>query len=68
MSELSPSTDQAPAEVAIVMGSRSDWPTMKKAAAVLDELGVSHLDQVVSAHRPPDRQVEFSKSAPSQSF
>ena len=62
MSDISPAnSDQA--EVAIVMGSRSDWPTMKKAAAILAELEVPYASKVVSAHRTPDRLVEFSKTA-----
>jgi 5-(carboxyamino)imidazole ribonucleotide mutase len=51
------------ADVAIVMGSRSDWPTMRCAAEALDELGVSYEAKVVSAHRTPDRMVEFGKTA-----
>ena len=66
MSDLSPTSSQQTADVAIVMGSRSDWPTMKKAAAMLDELGIAYQAQVVSAHRTPDRLVEFSKSARAQ--
>ena len=42
------------ADVGIIMGSQSDWPTMKKAAAVLDELGVAYEAKIVSAHRTPD--------------
>ncbi|MBO6764203.1 5-(carboxyamino)imidazole ribonucleotide mutase [Maricaulis sp.] len=53
----------SPADVAIVMGSRSDWPTMKKAAGLLRDLGVNYEAQVVSAHRTPDRLVEFAKGA-----
>ena len=68
MSDHSPSSTQPPVDVAIVMGSRSDWPTMKQAAAMLDELGIAYLAQVVSAHRTPDRLVEFSKSARAQGF
>ena len=49
--------------VAIVMGSRSDWPTMKKAADALDALGVTYEAKVVSAHRTPQRLVEFSTTA-----
>ena len=49
--------------VAIVMGSRSDWPTMKHAADALDGLGVANLSKVVSAHRTPDRLVAFAKGA-----
>ena len=49
--------------VGIVMGSRSDWPTMTKAAEILTELGVPFEAKVVSAHRTPDRLVEYAKSA-----
>lgn len=45
------------------MGSRSDWPTMKLAADMLDELGVPYETRVVSAHRTPDRLVEYAKTA-----
>lgn len=50
-------------QVAIVMGSQSDWPTMQKAALMLKELGVEFKAQVVSAHRTPNLLVEFSESA-----
>jgi len=68
MSDLSPSSpDMAAtaslADVAIVMGSRSDWPTMKKAAGLLRDLGVNYEAQVVSAHRTPERLVEFARGA-----
>jgi 5-(carboxyamino)imidazole ribonucleotide mutase len=49
--------------VGIIMGSRSDWPTMAKAAEILTELGVPYEAKVVSAHRTPDRLVEYAKSA-----
>ncbi|CAH0497959.1 5-(carboxyamino)imidazole ribonucleotide mutase [Novosphingobium sp. CECT 9465] len=49
--------------VAIVMGSQSDWETMKNAAAVLEKLGVGHECRIVSAHRTPDRLVSFAKGA-----
>ena len=49
--------------VAIIMGSRSDWPTMQCAAESLDMLGVAYETKVVSAHRTPDRLYEFAKSA-----
>jgi 5-(carboxyamino)imidazole ribonucleotide mutase len=49
--------------VAIVMGSRSDWPTMKGAAESLDDLGVAYVSKVVSAHRTPDRLYSFAKGA-----
>lgn len=49
--------------VAIVMGSQSDWETMQQACEALDEFGVSWTAEVVSAHRTPERLVEFSKTA-----
>ena len=49
--------------VGIIMGSLSDWPTMKKAAEVLEKLGVAHESKVISAHRTPDRLYEYAKSA-----
>jgi len=49
--------------VGIIMGSRSDWPTMSKAAEILTELGVPYETKVVSAHRTPDRLVDYAKSA-----
>lgn len=61
MSDLS-SSSSAP-RVAIVMGSRSDWPTMKKAAEALEALGVDYEAKVVSAHRTPDRMYDFAKTA-----
>ena len=54
--------------VAIIMGSRSDWPTLLAAAAVLDELGVAYDKKVVSAHRTPDRMYAFAKSARDKGF
>ena len=49
--------------VAIIMGSRSDWPTMKGAADSLDQLGVAYEAKVISAHRTPDRLYEFARGA-----
>lgn len=49
--------------VAIIMGSRSDWPTMKHAADALDALGVAYEARVVSAHRTPERMYAFAKGA-----
>lgn len=46
--------------VAIIMGSQSDWPTLSRAACVLDELGVTHEARIVSAHRTPDRLFEYA--------
>ena len=53
----------ATALVAVVMGSRSDWPTLRHAAEVLAELGVPHAARVVSAHRTPERLYAFAKGA-----
>ena len=53
----------AVAPVAIIMGSRSDWPTMKHAADSLEALGVAFDAKVVSAHRTPDRLYAFAKGA-----
>ncbi len=50
-------------EVAIIMGSQSDWPTMREAADVLDELGIGYESRIVSAHRTPDRLWEFGTTA-----
>ena len=49
--------------VQIIMGSRSDWPTMQKATELLDQLQVPYTAQVVSAHRTPDRLSSFAKQA-----
>lgn len=54
--------------IAIVMGSRSDWPTMAHAATVLDALEVPYLSRVVSAHRTPARLVEFATTARDAGF
>ena len=54
---------QTEAPVALIMGSRSDWPTMKAAGDALDELGVAWSKRVVSAHRTPDRMYAFAKGA-----
>lgn len=58
-----PENESAPPRVAIIMGSRSDWPTMQHAADILDELGVEAECRVVSAHRTPDRLYEFARTA-----
>ena len=49
--------------VGIIMGSQSDWPTMKEAADILDELGVAHEARIVSAHRTPDRLWDYGRTA-----
>jgi len=51
------------ARVGVIMGSRSDWPTLRHAAETLDRLGVSHECRVVSAHRTPDRLAEYARTA-----
>ena len=51
--------------VGIIMGSDSDWETMAPAAAILDELGISHKAEVVSAHRMPEDMVSYAKQAAS---
>jgi 5-(carboxyamino)imidazole ribonucleotide mutase len=56
------------APVAIIMGSRSDWPTMKAAADMLDLLQVGYEAKVVSAHRTPDRLFAFAKGAKAAGF
>jgi len=50
-------------DVGIVMGSKSDWPTMEAAAKVLDELGIANEAEIISAHRTPDRAIEYAESA-----
>ena len=49
--------------VAVIMGSQSDWPTMRDAAAILDELGIRYEAKIVSAHRTPDRLWTYGKTA-----
>ena len=56
------------APVAIVMGSQSDWPTMIRAAEMLDKLGVAYDARIVSAHRTPERLVDFAKGAEGEGF
>ena len=54
--------------VAIIMGSQSDWATMRRAAETLDELGVGYDARILSAHRTPDRLVAFAKGARAAGF
>jgi 5-(carboxyamino)imidazole ribonucleotide mutase len=51
------------AVVGIIMGSKSDWPTMEFAAKMLDEFGIAYEVEVVSAHRTPDRMMKYAESA-----
>lgn len=53
----------ADVKVGIIMGSQSDWPTMKEAATILDALGIAYETKIVSAHRTPDRLWEYGKTA-----
>ncbi len=64
MAAASPETPK----IAIIMGSRSDWSVMKAAAAALDTLGVAYETKVVSAHRTPQRMVEFATTAKDKGF
>lgn len=57
-----------PPSVAIIMGSQSDWPTMRHAAEVLKALDVAYEARIVSAHRTPDRLVSFAKGAKAAGF
>ena len=50
-------------DVGIIMGSQSDWATMKEAALILDELGIGYETKIVSAHRTPDRLWSYGKAA-----
>ncbi|MEN0086912.1 MAG: 5-(carboxyamino)imidazole ribonucleotide mutase [Pseudomonadota bacterium] len=55
-------------KVAVIMGSQSDWPTMKHATQVLEELGIAHEARIVSAHRTPDRMRNFAMGAREEGF
>ncbi len=55
-------------QVAIIMGSQSDWETMKQAADKLEEFQVPYSSNIISAHRTPDRLCEFAKSASAQGY
>ena len=50
-------------QIGIIMGSQSDWDTMKNTHNILHELGISHEAKIISAHRTPDRMFEYAKSA-----
>ncbi|WP_408873310.1 5-(carboxyamino)imidazole ribonucleotide mutase [Gluconobacter roseus] len=55
--------DDMPIRVGVIMGSQSDWETMRHACEILDDLGIAHEKRIVSAHRTPDRLVEYAKTA-----
>lgn len=63
MKSNSPPEGPTSARVALIMGSKSDWPTMQHAARVLEELGIPHEAKVVSAHRTPDLLFSFCEQA-----
>lgn len=67
MSEDAAATVPAP-PVALVMGSQSDWATMRHAALILGELGVAHEARIVSAHRTPERLYAFARGARAAGF
>jgi len=50
-------------QIGIIMGSQSDWPTLREAAVILDELGLSYEARIISAHRTPDRLWEYGRTA-----
>lgn len=58
----------AAAKVAIIMGSQSDWPTMRNATIVLEALNIDYDTQVVSAHRTPDRLYDFCSNASNNGY
>ncbi|MET3560601.1 5-(carboxyamino)imidazole ribonucleotide mutase [Bartonella japonica] len=55
-------------DVAILMGSQSDWQTMRHSADILTCLGISHVSRIVSAHRTPERLYQFAKEAKASGF
>ena len=66
MTQISASAN--PPEIAIIMGSQSDWPTLRHAADTLNALAIPFDARIVSAHRTPDRMVHFAKSAKAEGF
>lgn len=56
------------AEIAIVMGSKSDWATMSEATQILDQFGLSYHVEVVSAHRTPDKLFSFAETAEANGY
>jgi len=63
MNPVSDASPPAPPLVGIVMGSRSDWATLQRAAVLLEQLGVPHECQIVSAHRTPERLADYARTA-----
>jgi len=50
-------------QIGLIMGSQSDWPTLRPASEILDKLGVPHETRIISAHRTPDRMADYAKNA-----
>ena len=63
MGDRAPQGGSAGVSVGVIMGSQSDWPTMAHAVHILEEFGIAHEVQIVSAHRTPDRLIDYAKSA-----
>jgi 5-(carboxyamino)imidazole ribonucleotide mutase len=63
-----PKAPKSSIPVAVIMGSQSDWETMRHAAETLEALGIGFSARIVSAHRTPDRLVAFSKTARAEGF
>ncbi|MEM8564744.1 MAG: 5-(carboxyamino)imidazole ribonucleotide mutase [Pseudomonadota bacterium] len=63
---MSSTSENAAPSVGIIMGSQSDWPTLKHAAAVLEEMGVAYEARIVSAHRTPERLYDYARTAQSR--
>lgn len=61
-------SDTTSAPIALIMGSQSDWKTMKYAADILDALDIAYDAQIISAHRTPERMFTFAKNAKAQGF
>lgn len=61
--DIDPGRAALAVDVGLVMGSQSDWQTMKRASEVLDQLQISHERRIVSAHRTPDRLYQYARSA-----
>jgi 5-(carboxyamino)imidazole ribonucleotide mutase len=55
--------DETAPRVGVIMGSQSDWPTMANAVQILEQFGIAHEVHIVSAHRTPDRLVDYAKGA-----
>ena len=65
---MSAQATNSTAQIAIVMGSKSDWPTMESTTEILDDLNVAYHVEVVSAHRTPDKLAQFAKNSADNGF